>query len=45
VGDAIDESFEALVPAARRMKEATGLDLAPTLARVRHAQGGDRILL
>ena len=44
-GEPIDESFETLRAGAERLKAATGLDLAPMLARIGKAQGGDRILL
>ena len=44
-GEAIDRSFEALRSSARRLKAATGLDLAPLLARINRAIGGERIVL
>ena len=44
-GEAIDEPFEALRGAAARLKEASGLDLGPALARIARVQGGDRITL
>jgi len=45
VGDAIDESLSDLREAARRLKAATGLDLAPMLARVGKARASERIVL
>ena len=44
-GDAIDESFAALRRSAARLKAATGLDLAATLARLQREHGGDSIAL
>jgi len=44
-GDTIDESLSDLRAAARRLKTATGLDLAPMLARVGRAQASDRVVL
>ena len=43
-GDAIDEPLESLRAAAARLKQQTGLDLGPTLARVARA-GGERVTL
>jgi spermidine synthase len=43
--DAIDESYDSLREAAARLKTATGLDLAPTITRLAHERGGDRIVL
>lgn len=43
-GDAIDETLESLRAAAAKLKEQTGLELAPTLARLAHA-GGERVSL
>ena len=43
-GDTIDEPLHDLREAARRLKAATGLDLAPMLARVGKAQGSERIV-
>jgi spermidine synthase len=45
VGDVIDESLSDLRSAARRLKTATGLDLAPMLARVGKTRAGERIVL
>jgi len=42
-GETVDESFSRLRETARRLKAATGLDLAPTLARLAKERGGDRI--
>lgn len=44
-GDTVDRSFEALRSSAKRLKAVTGLDLAPLLARINRAKGGDRIVL
>jgi spermidine synthase len=43
-GNPIDETFEALGAAARRLRDETGLDLAPALARIAQARGGDRVV-
>jgi hypothetical protein len=45
VGHRIEESFESLRSAARKLREATGLDLASTLARIEQARGGDALKL
>ena len=44
-GDPIDETFDSLRATARRLRSDTGLDLAPVLARIAQARGGDRIVL
>ena len=45
VGHRVDERFEALRAAARKLREGTGLDLAPMLARIEQARGGDGLAL
>ena len=45
VGDPIDLPFKSLRAAAARLKEQTGLDLAPTISRVAADTGGDRVRL
>ena len=45
IGDAIDDSFATLRKSAARLKAATGLDLAATLARLERAHGGETITL
>jgi spermidine synthase len=43
VGDPIDESFDGLRKAATRLKAATALDLAATLARLEREHGGEGV--
>jgi len=45
VGAPVRESFDDLRAAAAKVREATGLNLLPTLARLTEARGGKALLL